>query len=80
MEAKILSKQKEDLKEVLSATFSDAMAVTVEYDSFGALGCAVYPDGIREYMYVSYSCLQEYDQHEKAMRYVESYYGKEEQL
>lgn len=80
MESRILSERKEDLKEDLTATFTDAMAVTVEYDSFGALGCAVYPDGIREYMYVSYSRLQEYNQHEKAMRYVESYYGKEKQL
>lgn len=80
MEARILSDQRLGLQEVFSATFSDAVAVTVEHDSFGALGCAVYPDGVKEYMYVSYARLQEYNQHEKAMRYVESYYGKEEQL
>lgn len=41
--------------EKISSVFHGASSIIVIYHSSGALACAVYPDGVTEYMQVEYS-------------------------
>lgn len=41
--------------EKISSVFHGASSIIVSYHSLGALACAVYPDGVTEYMQVEYS-------------------------
>ena len=72
MEKKSLSESRVRASETIYKAFNSACVIACKYDGNGAFAYAVYPDGVKEYMYVSYSNDDvRYGQHEYAMSIIQ---------
>ncbi|WP_147336479.1 hypothetical protein [Phocaeicola plebeius] len=56
--------------EFIHRKLSGAPFVSVNYSEDGATAFCVWPDGVREYLYVDYADLMPQSQHERAMAYI----------
>ena len=71
MEKESLSELRVKASETIYDTFNGTCVIACKYDRNGAFAYAVYPDGVKEYMYVSYEEDIRYGQHEHAMSLIQ---------